>query len=804
MSYSKPQFKQWVKTKLENHFGQSPENASPDQFYRAVAMTVQDILTERRVAFSEKVAKNKGKKTYYLCMEFLLGRSLKNNLFNLGLTDVCRAALRDYGVELDGLFELEPDAGLGNGGLGRLAACFLDASASLGYPVAGYSIRYDYGIFRQKIVDGWQTELPENWLPGGDVWLTQRIDESVKVTFDGTLDESWMDGRLQVSLTGGHTVIAVPYDMMISGYNNKSVSLLRLWSAQSPSFNVGLFNSGAYRKAMEENSMAEVISKVLYPSDNNLEGKSLRLRQQYFLVSASVQDIIRKHLDQNPSLDNLPERCVLHINETHPALVIPELMRIMMDECGYDWDTAWGIVRKTVAYTNHTVMSEALEVWPESLFQPMLPRIYEIIKELNERYCRKLYELYPGDWARIARMAVVSYGYVHMANLCVAACFSVNGVSRIHSQIIREHLFRDFAETTPEKFTNVTNGIATRRWLCQANPALTAFLEDLIGPAFITDPSRLEDLKKYAGDSAVLAKLGEIKRKNKERFAAYLKKTAGVVLDPDSIFDVQVKRLHEYKRQTLNILHVLYLYLTLKQNPNLEMKPQTFLFGAKAAPGYSMAKQIIRLICCVAKEIDADPAVRGRLRVWFLEDYRVTLAEMLMPSAEISEQISLAGTEASGTGNMKLMINGAVTVGTLDGANIEMRDAAGADNILIFGLNADEADKLRRSGYSTTRLYQDDPALRMVLDKLRAGVGGVKFEEIADSLLGGQGRGGDPYMVLQDFDAYRRIHEEALRRYADSGWWNRMSLMNIASAGVFSADRALSEYAGRIWRIKTW
>ena len=806
MTFNKSQIKQSVQRKLESHFGVTPADATPEQFYRAIAMTIQDIMSDRRVEFSEKLARNHAKKAYYLCMEFLLGRSLKNNLFNLGLDGIFGQVMEEYGVRLEDLYELEPDAGLGNGGLGRLAACFLDSAATLGYPVTGYSIRYDYGIFRQKIVDGWQTELPDNWLPGGDVWLVQRIDESVRVTFDGTMEEHWVDGRLEVRQTGGHTVIAVPYDMMISGYHNTSVSLLRLWSAQNPGLDVGLFNRGDYMKAMEESAMAEVISKVLYPSDNNLEGKSLRLRQQYFLVSASVQDIIRRHLSACGTLDNLPDQVAIHINETHPALVIPELMRILLDDCGYAWDAAWNIVHRTVAYTNHTVMSEALEVWPETLFRERLPRIYEIVKEINERLCRELFSRYPNDWDRIAKMAVLSYGYVHMANLCAAACYSVNGVSEIHSQIIRRELFADYSRTYPDKFTNVTNGIAYRRWLGQANPALCELIRGLIGPAFMTDAGRLEELKAFAGDRSVLRRLAEIKHGNKERFAAYLQKMAGVSIDPDSLFDVQVKRLHEYKRQLLNVLRILWLCLQIEENPARDVRPRTFLFGAKAAPGYLMAKQIIRLICSVAREIEQTPVLRDKIRVVFLEDYRVTLAEMLMPTAEISEQISLAGTEASGTGNMKLMINGAITVGTLDGANVEMRDAVGDGNILIFGMKADEVKRRRAEGYSPTGLYQSNPALRAVIDKLRTGVAGIPFPEIADSLIGGPGRadGSDPYMVLADFADYCRIQEEALRRYADADVWNSMSLTNIASAGRFSSDRALGEYAHNIWHIRQW
>lgn len=802
MPYEKAQIKKAIRDKLDYHFGVKPESASTEQLYKAVAMTVTDILGGERRRFAEHRNAAGAKQVYYISMEFLLGRSLKNNLFNLGLTEAYTKALSEYGIPLDSLYDMEPDAGLGNGGLGRLAACFLDASASLSYPVTGYSIKYDYGIFRQKIVDGWQTELPDFWLPGGEVWLTPRIDEAVDVLFDGEVTEDWNEGYHSVSVVNCNTVTAVPYDMHISGYKGSSASLLRVWSATNPHIDIDLFNQGDYMRAIEQSSMAEVISKVLYPSDNHPEGKSLRLRQQYFLVSATVQDIIHKHLAHYADITSLPDKVAIHINETHAALAIPELMRLLLDDMGFGWDKAWDIVTRTVAYTNHTVMSEALEVWPEDIFKRLLPRIYQIVHEINERLTRGLWDYYPGDFGKISYMSVIAYGQVRMANLCLAACFSVNGVSKIHSDIIRKELFADYAKTYPEKFTNVTNGIAHRRWLCQANPELSAFLSELIGPGFIEHAEKLAGLKKYENDPAVLEKLAQIKLHNKQRLAAYIEKTTDVKVDPASLFDVQAKRLHEYKRQMLNALHILYLYNRLKENPNLAVQPQTFLFSAKAAPGYTMAKEIIRLICSIAKEIGADPAVRDKLRVVFLEDYRVTLAELLLPAAEISEQISLAGTEASGTGNMKLMINGAVTLGTLDGANIEMHDAVGEENILIFGLHADEVENLLHTGYSPTRIYQDNRNVKTVVDRLGAGVGGVKFPDIAASLTGGSSQP-DRYMVLADFESYCGIHDEALRRYADKTLWNRMSLRNIAGAGSFSADRAITEYAEKIWHIRS-
>lgn len=800
--YTKDTIKSSIKTKLEYHFGVTPDTATEEQLYKASAMIVEDILSTGRREFNEEITKKGKKQAYYLCMEFLMGRSLKNNLFNLGLTKAFEGATNELGFSLEKLYEYEPDAGLGNGGLGRLAACFLDSAASLSYPVMGYCIRYEYGIFRQKIVEGWQTELPDFWLPGGEVWLVPRFDETVKVYFGGEVKEDWHENYHHVGLENCSSVMAVPYDMMISGYKGRSVSLLRLWNAQNDNIDIELFNQGDYMRAMEQSAMAEVISKILYPSDNHLEGKSLRLRQQYFLVSASTQDIIRRHLSQYDTLDSLPDKVVIHINETHPALVIPELMRILLDDCGYEWDSAWDIVTRTVNYTNHTVMSEALEVWPEQIFSRILPRIYQIVKEINERLCRELWNYYPNDFKKISYMSIVAYGQIRMANMCIAASGSVNGVSKIHSGIIKEKLFADYGRTYPQKFCNVTNGISHRRWLCQSNPKLTEFITELIGDGFIESTMKLERLKKFEDNKSVLDRLAEIKLDNKKRLAAYVKEKQGIVIDPHSLFDVQVKRLHEYKRQTLNALHILYLYNKLKENPNLDIQPQTFIFGAKAAPGYDMAKEIIRLICCIAKEIDSDSAISQKLKVVFLEDYRVTLAEMLMPASEISEQISLAGTEASGTGNMKMMINGAVTIGTLDGANIEMRDAVGDDNILIFGLKTDEADNLKKNGYSPTVIYQNNPELRKVIDMLGSGIGGVTFKNIQNSLIGGSSGHADPYLVLADFNAYLKIHEEARRRYSNKTLWNKMSLANIASSGIFSSDRALTEYARNIWHIE--
>lgn len=796
----KENMKDLIRDKLDRNFGVIPERANQEQFYRAVVLVVKDMLLQKRRDFEAEIQKNEGKNVYYLCMEFLLGRSLRNNLYNLGLVESFEEATEALGFSFSEIYDMEPDAGLGNGGLGRLAACYLDSAASLGYPIDGYSIRYEFGIFKQRIIDGWQTELPDQWLYGGDVWLSPRVDEAVTIKFDGKIKEEWIDGEHHIEQINANTVMAIPYDMMISGYHNTSVSILRLWGATSPSLDMGLFNQGDYMRAIEQKAMAEVISNVLYPSDNHPEGKGLRLRQQYFLVSASVQDIIRKHLAQYGTIANLSDKVAIHINETHPALAIPELMRILLDDYKYSWEDAWTVVTKTFAYTNHTVMSEALEVWPENIFKHRLPRIYMITLEINKRLCKNLFDIC-NDWNKVTQMSIFRDGQIHMANLCLASCYSVNGVSKIHSNIIKSNLFRNYSDIFPAKFTNVTNGFNYRRWLCQANPNMCCFISDLIGNDFESDPRALQNLLAHKEDNNVLLHLGKIKKQNKERLADYIYKATNIAVDTSSIFDLQVKRLHEYKRQLLNALHILHLYETLKENPNMDMQPRTFIFGAKAAPGYYMAKQIIRFICCLANEINGDKSIADKLKIVFLEDYRVTLAELMMPAAEISEQISLAGTEASGTGNMKLMVNGAITLGTLDGANVEIHEAVGDDNILIFGLRKEEVEDITRTGYSPSNYY-NDYKIRRLIERLNSGVGGATFSDIASSLIGGHHHKGDPYMVLADFDSYAKIHEEAELRYLDPIRWNKMSLVNIASAGRFAADRAISEYADSIWNVR--
>ena len=795
---SKKKAKELLSAKLSHFMGVSPEEATDEQYYKAIALILRDMMSQGRAEFSEEADKAGTKKIYYLCMEFLMGRSLKNNLYNLNLTDVFESVLADYGVKLENLYACEPDAGLGNGGLGRLAACYLDGLATQGYPARGYSILYEAGIFKQKLVDGWQTELPDFWLPGGDVWLVPHEESALEVRFEGEVHDSWDNQFHHVELVNYKPVQAVPYDMYVAGKDGKGISVLRLWSAKAPALDMSLFNQGDYMRAMEQNAMAEVISKVLYPADNHPEGKSLRLRQQYFLVSASVQDIVHRHLRVYGTMDNFAEKAAVHINDTHPTLAVPELMRILLDECGYGWDDAWKIVTNAIAYTNHTVMKEALECWPEDLYKRLMPQIWQITKEIDNRFRNFVWQA-TQNADQVERMAIMSNGVVRMANLCVASAHSVNGVSALHSEILKESVFHDFYMLTPNKFKNVTNGIAHRRWLCQSNPELTKLLEELIGGGFVYHADELLKLREYKDDPSVLEALERIKRHNKEAFAEHVEKNTGIVLDPDSIFDVQVKRLHEYKRQHLNALNILTEYLAIKANPNAEVTPHTYIFGAKAAPGYFMAKKIISFICALGDLINNDPDVRGRLKVVYCEDYNVTMAENLMPAADISEQISLAGTEASGTGNMKLMLNGAITLGTMDGANIEIFDAVGEDNILIFGMKTPEVEQLKRRGYNPQNYYNNNAELHNTIDFInRVGIAGKQFPEIGGTLLNN-----DPYMVLADFADYRRAQQEAVRTYADRTDWNRKSLMNISGAGRFAADRAINEYARDIWHTKS-
>ena len=794
MKLTKKEFEKILKDKVVSECGVTLDVASAEQIYRCMAMIVRQIMSDRQKQFQAKTLGEGKKQVYYLCMEFLMGRSLRTSLFNLGLNEVAEQVLADADIKIDTIYEQEPDAGLGNGGLGRLAACYLDGMATDCIPGTGYSILYEYGIFKQKIVDGWQQETADNWLPGGQVWIKSHPDQAQEIRFDGQAIETWEGGFHHVKYENYNSVIAVPNDMYVAGYGTQGVSKLRLWQAKAPSFDMSSFNTGNYNTAISQSASAELISKILYPNDNHTEGKILRLRQQYFFSAASVADILGNHLNQYGTLENLPDKIAIQLNDTHPTIAIPEMMRILLDECSYEWDAAFDICRKVFAYTNHTVMSEALEKWNVDIFRSTLPRIWQIVQEMDRRCRADLEKAFPGDQGKINYMAIIGDNQVRMANICAYTCHSINGVSKLHSEIIKDSVFHDYFLYKPKAFKNVTNGIAYRRWLLAANPGLTKRLEDSIGPGFKQDASELKKFEKFADDSAMLDKLAAVKRANKVNFANYLEKTTGQVIDPDSIFDCQVKRMHEYKRQHLNAMNIAAEYLYLKANPNADFVPKTYIFGAKAAPGYYMAKQMIRMICKLGKLIDNDPAVKDKLRIVYLEDYCVSLSERLMPASEVSEQISLAGTEASGTGNMKFMLNGAITLGTLDGANVEIADAAGKDNEIIFGMLTPEVNALKGMGYHPQAFISDDNVAMAVLDMLEKGWNGENFSEVTNNL-----RNSDPYMVLADFKDYRRAQHTVQELYKQKQTWNRMSLMNISNAGIFSADRSIMDYSRDIW-----
>ena len=801
--YNKAQLTEMIVGKLLRNFGRTVDEATPNHMFKACAMVLRDIMSGHQIETSNHVWEAQGRQVHYLSLEFLMGRSLEKNAYNLGLLDTLTQVLEDLGFSAADLFETEPDAGLGNGGLGRLAACYLDSMTTLEIPATGYSICYELGIFKQKIIDGKQVELADNWLGLGDAWLIAKMDEAEEVRFGGRIVDHWVDGHNKPEHVGYTTVLAIPRDMEIAGYKTNHTNTLRLWDAKSPvPVDMSLYSRGEYLKAVEQQAMAEVIAKVLYPDDNHYEGKSLRLKQQYFFVSATAQSIVRQHRAQYGTLRNFHQKHVIQINDTHPTLVIPELMRILLDVEGYSWDEAWHIVTNTVCYTNHTVLAEALERWPQNLIESLLPRIWEILKEIAARYQRQLEGYFGGDMNRVSRMAIIWGGEVRMANLCVCACSAVNGVSALHSDILKRDVFHDAYLRQPDQFKNVTNGIDHRRWLSQINPKLDALIRECTGSdAYLLHPESISGLEKYKDDSAVLDRLESIKQENKRRFAGYVARESGIILNTDAIFDVQVKRLHEYKRQLLNVLHIVCLYQQLRDDPNMDFTPQTFLFGAKAAPGYHVAKQIIQLINSLAAQINADPVCKDKLQVVFLENYRVSLAEKLMPASELSEQISTAGKEASGTGNMKFMMNGALTVGTLDGANVEMHQVLGDDNMFLFGLRSDEVAHLQHS-YDPHLLYDRDPMLRRVVDQLKIGFSdGVSYEDLWQRLVFGADCPPDQYMLLADLPSYAEAEQRMIHAYADQENWNRMSLINIARSGIFAADRSIADYADTIWHV---
>ncbi len=783
--------------KLRRHFGREPEDATREQIYMACVFQARDLLMSKWLETADHIEKKQPKQVYYLSMEFLVGRSLRNNLFNLGLLDAFDHCVTNaFGVKFSEILNVERDAGLGNGGLGRLAACYQDALATGGYPAWGFSILYEYGIFKQRIVDGMQVELPDTWLETGGAWLVPRLEEMREVHFGGWIEERYEDGRMTFVHHDYDTVLAVPHDMLISGYQSESVSTLRLWRAKSKtSLDMSLFSKGEYVRATEQEAMCEAISKVLYPEDAHPEGKSLRLKQQYFFTSATIQFIVAEHKKQHGTVKNLAEFAAIHINDTHPTVAIPELMRILMDEEGLGWDEAWDIVCRTIAYTNHTVMAEALERWTVPLFQRLLPRLYQIVQEIDRRFSAAITARFPNDEARRERMAILANGELRMANLAVATAFSTNGVSALHTDILKETVFRDFYEMYPERFHNVTNGIAHRRWLAQADPQLHELICELIGDEYLKKPQRLEGLLRFTEERQVIDALAKIKARNK----ASLLRAYDIRPVEGALFDVQAKRLHEYKRQLLNLLRIARDYHRILDEPSRNWQPKIYFFAAKAAPGYVMAKRIISLIHSVRSEIEADPVASRYMQVVFLEDYSVTLAERLIPAAEVSEQISVAGKEASGTGNMKFMLDGALTLGTLDGANVEICEAVGRENIYIFGMTSDQVTARKRD-YAPHRFYEQNTTLRRVLDHLRDGIGtGVlraSYADVVESLLMQ-----DTYMLLADFEDYCRVSDQMTEDYHDAAAWNRKALVNIAKAGRFAADRSVREYAEEIWGI---
>ncbi len=794
--------------KVSRHFGKTIEEATPSMIFTACALLARDEIMEKWSKSHAYVKQHGNKKLYYLSFEFLMGRLFTTNVLNLLQTEQYTNALASLGYNISDIAELEKDAGLGNGGLGRLAACFIDSLTTMDLPAYGCTIRYEYGLFKQKIVDGYQVEMPDSWLENGNVWEIPRPEEAVEVKFGGQVHENWYDGKCHFTYENEYTILAVPYDMPLCGYDSKIINKLRLWSAKSVNqLNMTEFNSGNYTRAVEEKQLAEVISKVLYPEDNHDGGKELRLKQQYFLVSATLQWILREFKDRNGSdWSKLPEKVVLHINDTHPTLVIPELMRLLMDNEGLSWEQSMDIVTKVVAYTNHTVMGEALEKWSIHMFKKILPRIYMIIEEMNRRLKIYLEEVYPGDTAKHNYMEILFDGKVYMANLCLANCFAVNGVSKLHTKILTDDIFADYYRLNPERFHAITNGITFRRWICNCNPDLAALITEKIGKGWIKDAAQLEKIAKFADDKEFCKRFDEIKHNNKVKLAKYIKENNNIEVDPNSIFDVQSKRLHEYKRQLMNVLHIMAEYNRLVANPNLDYYPKTYIFAAKAAPGYKRAKLIIKLINTVADVINNDERINGKIKVVFLENYSVSIAEKLIVAADISEQISTAGKEASGTGNMKFMLNGALTIGTLDGANVEMLEQVGEENIYIFGLKEDEVKARERytDNQEVRDLYAQNLELKAVIDQLIDGTYGGEgqiFRDLYNCLLFGDYGVADNYMVLRDFESYMETQGVMSKLYQDREAWIKKAVMNTAMSGFFSSDRTIAEYNEKIWKL---
>ena len=807
--FDKKLFKSSVINNVKNLFRKTIDEATPMQMFQAVSYAVKDIIIDEWIATHKEYEKQDAKTVYYLSMEFLMGRALGNNIINIGAREEIKEALDEMGIDLNVLEDQEPDAALGNGGLGRLAACFLDSLATLGYPAYGCGIRYRYGMFKQKIEDGYQIEVPDNWLKDGNPFEVRRAEYATEVKFGGYVKTVWEDGREHYVQEGYQSVLAVPYDLPIVGYGNNVINTLRIWDAQPiNTFDLEKFDRGEYQKAVEQENLAKNLVEVLYPNDNHYAGKELRLKQQYFFISASIQRAVKKYKEKHDDIHKLYEKVVFQLNDTHPTVTVAELMRILLDEERLTWEEAWEITTKTCAYTNHTIMAEALEKWPIELFSRLLPRIYQIVEEINRRFLIEVGQKYPGDYEKVKKMAIVFDGQVKMAHLAIVASFSVNGVARLHTEILKNQELKDFYQMMPEKFNNKTNGITQRRFLLHGNPLLAAWVTDKIGDEWITDLPHIHRLAVYADDKKCQQEFMNIKYQNKIRLAKYIKEHNGIDVDPRSIFDVQVKRLHEYKRQLLNILHVMFLYNQLKDNPNMDMVPRTFIFGAKAAAGYKRAKLTIKLINSVADVINNDRSINGKIKVVFIEDYRVSNAEIIFAAADVSEQISTASKEASGTGNMKFMMNGAVTLGTMDGANVEIVEEVGAENAFIFGMSSDEVINYENNGgYNPMEIFNTDQDIRRVLMQLINGYYSPQdpelFRDIYNSLLNTiSSDRADTYFILKDFRSYAEAQKRVDAAYRDEAWWAKAAMLNVACSGKFSSDRTIEEYVKDIWHLK--
>ena len=806
---SKEEFKKSVIENVKNQYRRTIDEATPQQIFQAVSYAIKDVIIDDWIATQKQFDETGAKKVYYLSMEFLMGRALGNNIINLGAKKAVKEALEELGFDLNAIEDQEPDPALGNGGLGRLAACFLDSLATLGYPAYGCGIRYHYGMFKQKIKDGYQVEVPDEWLKNGYPFELRRPEYAIEVKFGGYVKTEWDGERNHFVQEGYQSVLAVPYDMPIVGYGNNVVNTLRIWDAQPiDTFSLSAFDKGDYQKAVEQENLAKNLVEVLYPNDNHYAGKELRLKQQYFFISASLQVALKKFKETNDDIHKLPEKIVFQMNDTHPTVAVAELMRLLLDQEGLNWDEAWGITTKCCAYTNHTIMAEALEKWPIELFSRLLPRVYQIVEEINRRFLIEVQNKYSNNYEKVKKMAIIFDGQVKMAHLAIVAGYSVNGVAKLHTEILKNQELKDFYEMMPEKFNNKTNGITQRRFLLHGNPLLADWITEQIGDEWITDLPHLAKLKVYVDDPKFQQEFMNIKYQNKLRLAKYIKEHNGIDIDPRSIFDVQVKRLHEYKRQLLNILHVMYLYNQLKDNPNMDMVPRTFIFGAKAAAGYQIAKKTIKLINSVADVINNDKSINGKLKVVFIEDYRVSNAELIFAAADVSEQISTASKEASGTGNMKFMLNGALTLGTMDGANVEIVEEVGKENAFIFGLSADEVINYENNGgYNPEEIFNTDQDIRRVLMQLINGYYSPQdpelFRDIYNSLLNTKNSAkADTYFILKDFRSYAEAQKRVEAAYRDENWWARAAMLNTASAGKFSSDRTIEEYVRDIWHLE--